>query len=156
MRKLLFSVLLLVAMAVPAQAKPAENIAMAIILGPVQLFTVNNVAPLSFTFETYSDFGAVHDIGSVDYDLVSNTGWEVKAVILDTSVDGQTADNWDDAQWTLSVNGVGLNESGSTVIDTSPEPVNRSHSFWQVLLAIPWPVGPSSPDCVISLTATTL
>ena len=156
MRKLLFSVLLFLLIAVPAQAKQADDIGMAILLGPVQLFTVNNVAPLTFTFEKYADFGVAQDLGPIDYDLVSNTGWEVKAQILDTSIDGQTPDNWDDEAWTLMVNGTAINESTSTVIDTSPDPVDRTNAHLQVLVTIPWPVGPSNPDCVISLTATTL
>jgi hypothetical protein len=156
MRKLLFSVSLLALMAVPAQARTSENFNMGIILGPVQFFSVNNISPLIFTFDQYSDFDVPQDIGDINYDLVSNTGWQVEAIILDNSSGGQTADDWDAVNWTLSVNGVAVSEDSSNVIDTSPDPVNRTQALWPVLLTIPWPEGLSTPDCWISLTASTL
>ncbi len=155
-RKLLFFISVLLLPAMPAEASPSEGTALGIILGPVQLFTVNNVGPLSFTFDQYSDFGVAQDIGDVNYDLISNVGWVVRAQIADDTGGGQTADDWDDTNWTLSVNGAVVDESVATVIDTDPNPVNRDDALWQVLLTIPWPQSASSPDCQIVLTAETL
>jgi hypothetical protein len=156
MRKLLFSVFIFSLLCVPVKAEPARDTTLGIILGPVQLFVVNNATPLTFTFDQYSDFGVVQDLGDVNYDLISNVGWVVRAKILDTTGGGQTADDWNDASWTLSVNGAALNESTTVVIDTDTNPVNRSGALWEVLLTIPWSEGPSTPDCQIELTAETL
>ncbi len=156
MRKLLFSLLVFLLSAAPAEASPSEGTALGIILAPVQLFTVNNVGPLTFTFDQYSDFGVVQDIGDVNYDLISNVGWQVTAQIRDFTAGGQTAGDWDDPNWTVSVNGVVVDESLAAVIDTDPNPVNRNDAVWEVLLTIPWPEGSSNPDCRIRLTASTV
>jgi len=156
MRKLLFSLLVFLLSAAPAVASPSEGTALGIILGPVQLFIVNNVGPLSFTFDQYSDFGVVQDIGDVNYDLISNVGWVVRAQISDGSAGGQTADDWDDTNWSLSVNGAVVDESVVTAIDGDPNPVNRDDALWQVLLTVPWPQSASNPDCQIVLTAETI
>jgi hypothetical protein len=156
MRKLLFSVVVLLFTGTPASVQAQGQIALSIIMGPVQYFAVNNAGPLAFTFNEYSDFGVAQDIGDVNYDLTSNTGWEVKGQIRDDTSGGQTPDDWDDGNWTLSVNGVAITESIETVIDTDPNPVNRTGALWEVLLTIPWPENPSNPDCAILLTATEL
>jgi hypothetical protein len=156
MRKLLLSSILFLILSGSVQADTSDYVTMGIVLDPVQLFTVNNIGPLTFTYDQFFDFGVSQDIGDINYDLVSNTGWEVKAMILDASGDGQTPDDWDDENWMLFVNGFLLDEGGTSVIDMDLSPVNRDDAVWEVLLSIPWPVGPSTADCQIELTASTL
>ncbi|MCK4720183.1 hypothetical protein KAU08_05970 [bacterium] len=156
MRKLLFSMIAFMLMTVTAQAVPFDDGSFGYLLGPVQLFIVNNTEPLTFTFDEYSDFGVAQDIGDVNYDLVSNVGWEVTGKILDGVAGGQTVDDWDDTNWTLSVNGVAIDETVFNVIDTDPNPVNRTGALWEVLLTIPWPEAASTADCQIELTASTI
>jgi hypothetical protein len=156
MRKLLFSIIAFMLMTVAVQAEPFDDGSFGYLLGPVQLFLVNNSEPLSFTYDEYSDFGVAQDIGDVNYDLVSNVGWEVTAKILDGATGGQTVDDWDDTNWTLSVNGVAIDETVFNVIDTDPNPVNRTGALWEVLLTIPWPEAAGTADCQIELTASTI
>jgi hypothetical protein len=118
------------------------------------VFQVNNISPLTYTYNSYDDFGVAQDIGDIDYDLEANSGWQVDAIILDGVQNGQTSDNWDDSVWTLTVNGVAIDESTGTIIDSDPSPVNRAHARWHVFLTIPWPQSPSTPDCTIEMTAS--
>ncbi len=144
-----FSIVVLMLLAVPATATPLDEERIFMPLGPVQLFVVNNTVPLTFTYDEASDFGVARDLGDIDYDLVSNTGWEVSATINDIDSD------WDDVNWTLSVNGTVIDISG-VVIDTDPNPVERYGALWEVLLIIPWPESISNPECEIIMTATEL
>lgn len=155
MRKLVFSIVIIMLLTVPASARSRDEGIVFFPLGPVQVFVVNNTEALTFTFDEYSDFGVAQDIGDVDYDLVSNTGWEVTAQIRDWGFD-QTWFDWDDANWTLSVNGAVIDEGTPVVIDTDPNPVERYGALWEVLLTIPWPEAANTADCWIEMTASTL
>ncbi len=156
MRKLLLSMIAFMLMTVTAQAVPFDDGSFGYLLGPVQLFLVNNTEPLTFTFDEYSDFEVAQDIGDVNYDLVSNIGWEVTAKILDGATGGQSVNDWDGTNWTLSVNGVNIDETAAIVIDTDPNPVNRTGALWEVLLTIPWPEAAGTADCQIEMTASTI
>ncbi len=154
MRRLFISFIAFLLFATSAMAEVEIGVVMSV--ATVNVFQVNNVGPLTFTFDEYSDFGIAQDIGDIDYDLDANAGWQVSAIILDGTQNGQTADDWDDVTWTLSVNGVAINESSGTVIDSDPGPVSRTGALWEVLLTIPWPESASTPDCTIQLTASDL
>ena len=117
-------------------------------------FTVNNATPLTFTYAAYADFGTPQDLGNINYDLSVNQGWQVDAVVLDGTQDAQTADNWDDQNWTLKVNSVTIDESGPTTIDSGGAAVHRVGSDWDVTLSIPWPESQAAPDCTIEMTAS--
>ena len=154
MRKILIFLIAFSLLAVPARAD--DQVALGMSLAAIQVFTVNNVGPLTFTYDEYSDFGVAQDIGDIDYDLQANAGWQVEAIILDGVQSSQTADDWDDSTWTLSVNAVTINESAAVVIDSDSSPTWRFNELWQVLLTIPWAESASSPDCTIELTASDL
>jgi len=158
MRKLVFSVFLFILLTVPSNAEPEPGTdgSLIIFLGPVQFFVVNNSSPLTFTYDQYSDFGVAQDLGDVNYDLISNVAWQVWGQILDGTGGGQTADDWDGSNWTLSVNGVAVNETSAVIIDSDPNPANRDDALWEVLLSIPWPESVGTPDCQIELTAETV
>ena len=150
-------ILLIFALAflLPAMPLRAENrVQVPLDIKSITIFTIHNPVPLTFVFDQYSDFGVAQDIGDIDYDLQSNSGWQVEAAILDGVQNGQTAGDWDASTWTLSVNGVAINEISNTIIDSDSVPVDRTHAKWQVLLTIPWPESVSSPDCTIELTAS--
>jgi len=131
-----------------------ETVDVEITIETIVEFTVNNVGPLTFTFDQYSDFGVAQDLGDVDYDLSVNQGWQVEAIILDGTQNGQTADDWDDDAWTLTVNAVEINETTEVVIDSGGAAVHREGSLWAVQLTIPWPESNSTPDCTIQMTAS--
>jgi len=152
MRKPLVSFAIFLLLAVPAGAEEQGGFAFSVT--EIQVFTVNNAAPLTYAYSSYSDFGTPQDLGDINYDLQANSGWQVEAIILDGTQSGQAADNWDDGNWTLSVNGVAINETFGVVIDTDPNPVNRTGATWPVLLNIPWPESASNPDCTVQLTAS--
>jgi len=158
MRKVVISIFLFMLLTIPSNAEPEPRIdgSLNIFLGPVQLFVVNNTSSLTFTFDQYSDFGVSHDLGDVNYDLISNVAWQVWGQILDGTGGGQTADDWDDSSWTLSVNGVAVNETSPEIIDSDPNPVNRDDALWEVLVSIPWPESVGTADCQIELTAETV
>ena len=156
MKGALFSIVIFFLLVIPAHADLEDEIEYGFLLGPVQLFIVNNAAPLTFTYDQHSDFSVSQDIGDINYDLTSNIAWKVTAIITDTTTGGQVADNWDDAGWTLSVNGVTLNESTNTIIDSDGAAIDVTGATWEVLLDIPWPESVSNPDCAIILTAETI
>jgi len=156
LRKLLFFILFLLILGPSGMTEERDESSLSMMLDPVQFFIVNNAGPLTYTLDSYSDFNADLNIGNINYDLISNSAWEVNAQIRDDSTGGQNPDDWDDDNWTLSVNGVPINESGETVIDSDTEPVDRTGATWEVLLNIPWPEEPSNPDCTILLTASTI
>lgn len=156
MRKVLIIFWAFFTLILPVQADSGDDLTLSIVFGPVQYFAINNAGPLTFTYDQYSDFGSAQDIGDVNYDLTSNTAWEVTCLILDDTTSGQTADNWDDSTWTLSVNAVAVNETLPVVIDSDGNPVLRTGELWEVLLTIPWSEGPSNPDCVLEITASTV
>jgi hypothetical protein len=152
MRKPLVSFAVFLLLAVPARAEGQGGFAFSVT--EIQVFTVNNVGPLTYTYSSYSDFGTPQDLGDINYDLQANSGWQVEAIILDGTQSGQAADDWDDGSWALTVNGVAINETFGVVIDTDPNPVNRVGATWPVFLNIPWPESASNPDCTIQLTAS--
>ena len=125
-----------------------------ITINAIAEFVVNNAGDLTFTFDEYADFGSANDIGDVDYDLNVNAAWQVEGLILDGTQNAQTADDWDDSAWTLSVNAVTIDESTPVNVDSGGGAVARSGSVWEVLLTIPWPESASTVDCSIQLTAT--
>ena len=152
------SIFLFVLLSMPsyAELEPDQDGSLIILLGPVQLFVVNNTSPLTFTYDQYSDFGVAQDLGDVNYDLISNVAWQVWGQILDGTGGGQTADDWDGGNWTLSVNGVAVNETSPEIIDSDTNPVNRDDALWDVLVSIPWPESVGTADCQIELTAETV
>jgi hypothetical protein len=154
MRWVVIIPMIFLSLVVPAQADVDSGVALSIT--EIQIFVVNNVGPLTFTYSSYSDYGTPQDIGDINYDLQANSAWEVEARIYDSTAGGQNADDWDDGSWTLSVNGVAINESSGMVIDSGGGPVARDDALWEVLLTIPWPESTSNPDCRIQLTATSL
>jgi hypothetical protein len=152
MRRLLLSILMLLLWVCPAWASDTTEIPLFVL--SISIFQVNNPAPLAFSFDSYDDFGVGQDIGDIDYDLQSNSGWQVDAIILDGVQNGQTANDWDDTSWTLAVNGVEIDELSTTTIDSDPAPVDRTNALWHVALTIPWPESASTPDCTIEMTAS--
>ena len=156
MRKILFSVAIFLLLANPMFADSGDEGYILIALGPVTFFDINNAAPLSFTYDQYSDFGVAQDLGDIDYDLIANAAWEVTAIILDDTTGGQTSDDWDDLNWTLTVNGATIDESTSNVIDSDSNPIFLFGGLWEVLLTIPWPESSKTADCIIELTASTI
>jgi len=152
-RHLIFAVFFIL-VAGSAQADVDSGIALSVT--EIQIFTVNNVAPLTFTYSSYSDYDTPQDIGDVNYDLQANAGWQVECRIIDTTWGGQVADNWDDGSWTLSLNAVTVEEGTDTVIDSGGGPVSRDDALWEVLLTIPWPESAANPDCRLLLTASNL
>jgi hypothetical protein len=152
MRKTFLFLLAFLLLAVPAQAQ--ETVDVEITISTILVFTVNNATPLTYTYDAYGLFGSAQDIGDVDYDLTCNQGWQVDGIILDGTQNGQTADDWDDTNWTLSVNAVTIDESASATVDSDGNAVYRTGSVWQVLLTIPWPESNQTPDCTIQLTAS--
>jgi len=153
-RQLIIIPMVFLSLAVAVQADIDSGVALSIL--EIQIFTVNNVAPLTFTFSSYSDYDTPQDLGDINYDLQANSAWEVEARVFDTTWGGQVADNWDDSSWTLSVNGVTIIEGVNTVIDSGGGPVNRSDENWEVLLTIPWPESTSNPDCRLLFTASSI
>jgi len=153
MRKALIALVIFLAL---TPAAMAETVDVEITIQTIVEFTVNNAGALTFTYDQYSDFGVANDIGDVDYDLYVNQAWEVEGLILDGTQSGQTADDWDVASWTLSVNAVTINESSDVVIDSGGAAVARTGSVWEVLLTIPWSESASTPDCTIQLTASSV
>jgi hypothetical protein len=152
MRKYILPLFIFLLLASPAVA--AEQVDVNVMIQTILVFTANNAAPLTFTYDSYDDFGVAQDIGDVNYDLTCNQGWQVEGEILDGTQNGQTAADWDDSAWTLSVNGVTIDESAPVVIDSDGSAVYRVGSDWQVLLTIPWPESNASPDCTIEMTAS--
>jgi len=152
MRKILIAIVAFLLLATPAFA--AEEVDVNITISTILVFTANNVAPLTYTYDTYAKFGAAQDIGDVNYDLTCNQGWQVVGLILDGTQNGQTAADWDGVGWTLSVNGVTLDEVAADVIDSGGAAVYRDGAVWEVLLTIPWPESNSTPDCTIEMTAS--
>jgi len=152
MRKTFIFLLAFMLFAAPAWAQ--ETVDVEITIDTILVFTVNNVGPLTYTYNAYSQFGVAQDIGDVDYDLTCNQGWQVVGLILDGTQNGQTAADWDDASWTLSVNAITIDETAADVVDSGGSAVYRVGSVWQVLLTIPWPESNSTPDCTIQLTAS--
>jgi hypothetical protein len=155
MRKLLIFIVLFTVFATPSYADRDDEFGFYIPLGPVQNFVVNNAGPLTFTYDEYADFGVAQDIGDIDYDLTSNIGWEVAAQIIDSGA-SQVSNDWDSINWTLTVNGVAIDESGPTVIDSDTNPIDVTGELWEVLLTIPWSEAAGTADCEISLTASTV
>ena len=155
MKGTLILIIIFFLMVIPVHADMEDEVEYGFLLGPVQLFIVNNAGPLIYTYDQFSDFDVSQDIGDINYDLTSNVEWQVTGIISDTTLGGQVADDWDDAAWTLSVNGVALNESTDTVIDSDGSPIDVTGATWEVLLGIPWPESVSNPDCAILLTAET-
>jgi hypothetical protein len=154
MRKLFIPLFLFLLLATPAVA--AEEVDVNITIQTILVFTANNVAPLTFTYDAYSDFGVNQDLGDVNYDLICNQGWQVESILLDGTQNSQTADDWDDEGWTLKVNAVTVDEDGSVVVDSLGSAVHLIGSVWEVLLNIPWPESNATPDCTIQLTASTV
>jgi hypothetical protein len=152
MRKYFILIVAFLLIAAPVMAQ--EEVDVEITILTIVEFTANNVAPLTFTYDQYSDFGVAQDLGDVDYDLNVNQAWEVEAIILDGTQNGQAAADWDDTNWTLSVNAVEIDESLAVVIDSGVVAVDRAGALWQVLLTIPWPESNSTPDCTIEMTAS--
>ena len=154
MRSLVIIPMVFLCMAVPALADVDSGLALSVT--EIQIFTVNNVAPLTFTYSSYSDYDTPQDIGDVNYDLQANAGWQVECRIFDNESGGQNSNDWDDGSWTLTVNGIAINETTDTVIDSGGGPVARDDALWEVLMTIPWPESTSSPDCRIQLTASSI
>ena len=152
MRSLLIIAIAFLLPAMPLRAE--DRVQIPLHVKSITIFVIHNAVPLTFIFDQYSDFGVALDIGDIDYDLQSNSGWQVEAAILDGVQSGQTADDWDASTWTLAVNGVAINEASNTIIDSDSVPVDRTHAKWQVLLTIPWPESVANPDCTIQLTAS--
>ncbi|MCK4720182.1 hypothetical protein KAU08_05965 [bacterium] len=141
-------------LATPAMA--VETLDVEITIQAIVEFTVNNAGALTFTYDEYADFGVANDIGDVDYDLYVNQAWQVTGKILDGVQNAQTADDWDVAAWTLSVNAVTINETTAVNVDSGGAAVARTGSVWEVLLTIPWPESASTPDCTIEMTASSV
>lgn len=137
--------------AVPAMA--AEQVDVELTINQILVFTENNATALTCTLDAYSEFGVATDIGDVNYDLTANQAWQVEGIILDGTQNGQTADDWK-AAWTLSVNGVTLDEVSADIIDSGGVAVYRVGDVWEVLLTVPWPESMSTPDCTIEMTAS--
>ncbi len=155
MRKFFISIAIFLLFAIPAHADIVDTLDVNITIDTILVFTINNGAALTFTYDEYTDFGVANDIGDVDYDLTSNQGWEVNGIILDGVQSGQTADDWG-AGWTLSVNAVTINETADVTIDSDGSAVYRDDALYEVLLTIPWPESVSTPDCTIQLTAASV
>ncbi|HEX9744220.1 MAG TPA: hypothetical protein VGB30_02230 [bacterium] len=151
MRRILFIIPLFLLIALPVRA---EQVDVQVTFNTIVEFTVNNGGPFTFTYDEYADFGAAQDLGDVDYDLYVNQAWQVDGQILDGTQNGQTAADWDDAGWTLSVNGVTIDEASTTTVDSGGAAVERTGSLWEVLLTVPWPESNSTADCTIELTAS--
>ncbi len=156
MRRIIISSFIFLLLTIPAHADVIQTLDVEITVETILTFTINNGAPLTFTYDEYVDFGVANDIGDVDYDLTSNQGWEVNGIILDGVQSGQTADDWDGVAWTLTVNAVTITEVGSTTIDSDGSAVFRDDSLWDVTLNIPWPESAQTPDCTIQLTAASV
>ena len=139
---------------IPALADIDSGLALSVT--EIQIFTVNNVAPLTYTYSNYSDYGTPQDLGDINYDLQANSAWQVEGRIFDNESGGQNANDWDDGSWKLTVNGIAINETTDTVIDSGGGPVARDDALWEVLLTIPWPESAASPDCRLLLTASNL
>ena len=152
MRIFIISILAVLFFALPAMAQ--EEVDVELTISQILVFTENNVGPLTCLLDAYSEFGVATDIGDVDYDLTTNQAWQVDAIILDGTQNGQAADDWDVVNWTLSVNAVTLNEATDSTIDSGGAAVNRVGSVWQVLLTVPWPESQATPDCTLSMTAS--
>jgi hypothetical protein len=152
MRKYLLPFFIFLLLATPAIA--AEQVDVNITIQTILVFVANNVAPLTFTYDAWADFDTPNDIGDINYDLTVNQGWQVEGEILDGVQNGQTAADWDDATWTLKVNGVTIDESAPVIIDSGLTAVHDIGVTWQVLLNIPWPESVSTPDCAIEMTAS--
>src|SRR3990172_3412326 len=146
MRKYLIGLSLLILPLIATPAFAAEQVDVEITINQIVEFTVNNVGAFTFTYDQYADFGVAQDLGDVDYDLYVNQAWQIDGQILDGVQNGQTAADWDDVNWTLSVNAVTIDEAGTTIIDSGGAAVARTGSLWQVLLTIPWPESNSTPD----------
>jgi hypothetical protein len=153
MRKLFISLFVFLLLTVPVRADEIDTLDVNITLETILVFTINNAGALTFTYDEYVDFGVANDIGDVDYDLTCNQGWQVTGIILDGTQGGQVADDWDAANWTLTVNTVTIDETAGVVIDSDGSAVYRDDSVWDVTLNIPWPESAATPDCTIQLTA---
>lgn len=154
MHRILIGCLVFLFLAAPVMA--AETVDVEITILTIVEFTVNNAGPLTFTYDEYADFGVAQDLGDVDYDLYVNQAWQIEGLILDGTQNGQTAADWDDSNWTLSVNAVTIDESAAVIIDSGGAAVARTGSLWEVLLTIPWPESNSTPDCTIEMTASSV
>lgn len=154
MRCLVIIAMVFLSLATPAWADVDSGVALSIT--EIQIFVVNNVGPLTFTYSSYSDYGTPQNIGDISYDLQANSAWQVEGRIFDNEAGGQIANDWDDGNWTLTVNGYTIDESTDTVIDSGGGPVARDDALWEVQLTIPWPESTSSPDCQIQLTASSI
>jgi len=153
MGRLFISLVIFTALTAPVFA---EEVDVEITINSIVELTVNNVGAFTFTYDQYSDFGIPQDLGDINYDLISNVAWKVVGKIQDIPGGGQTEDDWDDINWTLSVNGVVIDESATEIIDSDSNPGNRDDALWEVLLTIPWPESVGTADCRIALTASTL
>jgi len=135
----------------------AKDVDVTITIQAIAELVVNNVGDLTFIYDEYADFDVTNDIGDVDYDLITNSAWEITGRLRDEGGD-QTPFNWNSDSWTLTVNGVVIDESANTVIDTESSPTERNDALWLVTLNIPWDQqgNHSSPDCKIILTASAI
>ena len=155
MRTFLLSLLFLLialAIAVPAMAAPGDPVVDSVDVNlqitDILEFSVNNAGPLTCLIDAYSKFGDPIPIGDVNYTLYANEDWQVDGILLDADAD------WDDATWTLSVNGVTLDESAGVPVDTGLAGDELPNDVWPVLLTVPWFEHASTPDCTIQLTAS--
>ncbi len=153
MCRIIISTFIFLLLTLPAHADDVQTFEVDLTVGIISVYTINNGAPLTFTFDEYVDFGVANDIGDINYDLTVNAGWLINGIILDGTQGGQTADDWDSINWTLTVNGVTIDEAGSTTIDSDGSPVFRDDALWPVTLNIPWSENAQTPDCTIELTA---
>jgi hypothetical protein len=154
----LLSLLIALAFAVPAMAAPGDpvvdSVDVTLEITDILEFSVNNAGPLTCLIDAYSKFGDPIPIGDVNYTLYANEDWEVDGIILDGAQNGQTAADWEDATWTLSVNGVTIDEGAGVLVDTGLAGDELPNDVWPVLLTVPWFEHASTPDCTIQLTAT--
>ena len=160
MRKLLLlavAFLMFTGLAAPAFAT-TDTVTVVVTVNDLFFFEINSPTGFTITYDAYGDFGVAQDLGDIDYDLHCNDddGWTVTGKILDGTQDGQEAGDWDDTNWTLSVDGDALNETTATTFDGDTGPEYTNGGLWEVLLTIPWPEPADTYDCTIECTATNL
>ena len=148
MRIFLLSLLIALVFAVPAMADVVDSVDVNLTITEILEFSVNNASPLTCTLDAYSEFDVPLPIGDVNYTLYANEDWQVEGLILDGDAD------WETPAWTLSVNGVTIDEDLGVPVDTGLAGDELPNANWPVVLTVPWPESAATPECTIELTAS--